>query len=67
MGEIAGFIKLIAEESSDKLSVLILSDHMLQTSFMRQPLAMKTGLTIRDIAETIHAHPTLAEGIRGIC
>jgi dihydrolipoamide dehydrogenase len=24
---------------------------------------MKAGLTIRDIAGTIHAHPTLAEGI----
>ncbi len=36
---------------------------MPQTSFTEAALAMKTGLTIRDIAETIHAHPTLAEGL----
>lgn len=63
MGEIAGFIKLIAEESSDKLiGAHIIGPHA-SDLISEAALAMKTGLTIRDVAETIHAHPTLAEGV----
>ena len=62
IGEIAGFVKLIAEESSDKLiGAHIIGPHA-SDLISEAALAMKTGLTIRDIAETIHAHPTLAEG-----
>ena len=63
MGEITGFIKLIAEESSDKLiGAHIIGPHA-SDLISEAALAMKNGLTIRDIAETIHAHPTLAEGL----
>jgi dihydrolipoamide dehydrogenase len=63
MGEITGFVKLIAEESSDKLiGAHIIGPHA-SDLIHEAALAMKSGLTIRDIAETIHAHPTLAEGI----
>ncbi len=63
MGEISGFIKLIAEESSDKLiGAHIIGPHA-SDLIHEAALAMKAGLTISDIAGTIHAHPTLAEGI----
>jgi len=63
MGEITGFIKLIAEEPSDKLiGAHIIGPHA-SDLISEAALAMKTGLTLRDIAETIHAHPTLAEGL----
>ncbi|RPI34187.1 MAG: dihydrolipoyl dehydrogenase, partial [Nitrospiraceae bacterium] len=63
MGDIAGFIKLIAEEASDKLiGAHIIGPHA-SDLIHEAALAMKAGLTIRDIAGTIHAHPTLAEGI----
>ncbi len=63
MGQITGFIKLIAEGSSDKLiGAHIIGPHA-SDLIHEAALAMKTGLTIRDIAETIHAHPTLPEGI----
>ncbi|PKL52298.1 MAG: dihydrolipoyl dehydrogenase [Nitrospira bacterium HGW-Nitrospira-1] len=63
MGEITGFIKLIAEESSDKLiGAHIIGPHA-SDLIHEAALAMKAGLTVRDIAETIHAHPTLAEGV----
>jgi dihydrolipoamide dehydrogenase len=63
MGEITGFVKLIAEESSDKLiGAHIIGPHA-SDLISEAALAMKNGLTIRDIAETIHAHPTLAEGM----
>lgn len=63
MGEITGSIKLIAEVSSDKLiGAHIIGPHA-SDLIHEAVLAIKSGLTIRDIAETIHAHPTLAEGI----
>lgn len=63
MGEIAGFVKLIAEESSDKLiGAHIMGPHA-SDLISEAALAMKAGLTIRDITETIHAHPTMAEGL----
>ena len=63
MGEIAGFVKLIAEESSDRLiGAHIIGPHA-SDLIHEAALAMKGGLTVRDIADTIHAHPTLAEGV----
>jgi dihydrolipoamide dehydrogenase len=63
MGEITGFVKLIAEESSDRLiGAHIIGPHA-SDLIHEAALALRKGLTIRDIAETIHVHPTLAEGV----
>jgi dihydrolipoamide dehydrogenase len=63
MGEIAGFIKLIAEESSDKLIGAHIIGPRASDLIHEAALAMKAGLTAGDVADTIHAHPTLAEGV----
>lgn len=63
IGEIAGFIKIISEESSDKiLGVHIIGPHA-SDLIHEAAVALKAGLTARDIAGTIHAHPTLSEGV----
>jgi dihydrolipoamide dehydrogenase len=63
IGEIAGFVKLIAEESSDKLiGAHIIGPHA-SDLIHEAALAIKAGLTAREVADTIHAHPTLAEGV----
>jgi dihydrolipoamide dehydrogenase len=63
MGEIAGFVKIIAEESSDRIiGVHIIGPHA-SDLIHEAAVAMKSGLKTRDIAETIHAHPTLSEGV----
>ena len=63
IGEIAGFVKLIAEDSSDRLiGAHIIGPHA-SDLIHEAALAMKAGLTVRDVADTIHAHPTLAEGV----
>jgi dihydrolipoamide dehydrogenase len=63
IGEISGFIKIIAEESTDK----IVGGHIIgphASDLIHEiVVAMKHGLSVRDIADSIHAHPTLAEGI----
>ncbi|MBI3592687.1 MAG: NAD(P)/FAD-dependent oxidoreductase, partial [Nitrospirae bacterium] len=63
MGEIAGMIKIIADADTDKvLGVHIIGPHA-SDLVHEGALAIKTGLTTKAVAEMIHSHPTLAEGI----
>jgi dihydrolipoamide dehydrogenase len=63
MGEIAGMFKLIAEEETDRiLGAHIIGPHA-SDLIHEAAVAMEKGLTARDVAHTIHAHPTLAEGL----
>ncbi|MDP2689317.1 MAG: dihydrolipoyl dehydrogenase [Deltaproteobacteria bacterium] len=61
MGETEGFVQIIADPATDKvLGCSIVGAHA--TDMIGEvALAMKTGATIKDIADTIHAHPTLPE------
>lgn len=63
MGEIAGLFKIITDEETDKiLGAHIIGPHA-SDLIHEVALAMEKGLTAKDISRTIHAHPTLAEGI----
>lgn len=63
MGEISGMFKIIADEETDKiLGAHIIGPHA-SDLIHEVALAMEKGLTTKDIAHTIHAHPTLAEGV----
>ncbi len=63
MGEIAGVIKVLADEATDKvLGVHMCGAHA--TDMIHEgALALKAGMTAKDIGDMIHAHPTLAEGV----
>ncbi len=61
LGE-GGFIKVIADALKGKvLGVHILAPHASEM-IGEATLAMKLGASLKDIADTIHAHPTLSEG-----
>ncbi len=63
MGEISGLFKIIAAEETDKiLGAHIIGAHA-SDLIHEVAIAMEKGLTVKDIAHTIHSHPTLAEGI----
>jgi dihydrolipoamide dehydrogenase len=63
IGEISGLFKIIADEETDKiLGAHIIGPHA-SDLIHEAALAMEKGLTAADIASTIHAHPTLAEGL----
>lgn len=63
MGDIAGFIKIIADVNTDRiLGAHIIGPHA-SDLIHELVVAMKAGLTAQDVSHTIHAHPTLAEGI----
>jgi len=62
--ETEGFVKIIADEKSDK----ILGAHMIGshvgTMVAEVALAMEFGASAEDIARTCHAHPTHTEAIK---
>lgn len=63
MGEIAGMIKIVADANTDKvLGVHIIGPHA-SDLVHEGALAIKAGLTAKEVADMIHAHPTLAEGL----
>lgn len=63
MGEISGMIKIIADAETDR----ILGGHIIgphASDLIHEiALAISGGLTAKDVAHMIHAHPTLSEGI----
>lgn len=63
IGEIAGFVKVIADADTDRvIGVHIIGSHA-SDIIHEAALAIKAGLKVKDISETIHAHPTLSEGL----
>ena len=63
MGEIAGVCKLICDAGSGKLLGAHIAGPHATDLIAEAALAIRMGLTAEDVASTIHAHPTLAEGI----
>jgi dihydrolipoamide dehydrogenase len=63
MNELAGMVKVVADAGTDKvLGVHIMGAHA--TDFVHEAaVAMALGATVKQVAETIHAHPTLAESV----
>ena len=63
IGEITGFIKILSDEYSGKIvGVHIIGPHA-SDLIHEGTLAIKNDLRARDLTETIHAHPTLSEGL----
>jgi dihydrolipoamide dehydrogenase len=63
IGEIEGIIKIVSDYTSDRLlGVHIIGPHASEL-IHEAAIAIKRGLKTKDIADTIHAHPTLSEGL----
>lgn len=63
MGELPGMFKLVCEEGSGRILGAHIAGAHATDLIAEAALAMQAGLTAADIAHTIHAHPTLAEGL----
>lgn len=64
MGEITGIFKIIADARTDRiLGVHIIGPHA-SDLIHEGALAMKGGVTANELADMMHAHPTLSEGFR---
>jgi dihydrolipoamide dehydrogenase len=63
-GEADGFVQMVAERGSGRiLGCQIVGPHAVEI-IHEVALAMRHGLSVSDIAETVHAHPAVAEVIR---
>lgn len=61
IGEIDGLIKIVSDLKTDRvLGVHIIGPHA-SDLIHEGTLAIRNGLTTKDVSETIHAHPTLSE------
>jgi dihydrolipoamide dehydrogenase len=61
IGEIAGEAKIVWDEETGKiLGVHMVGPHA-SDLIAEGALAIRAGCTVSDLAETIHAHPTLSE------
>ncbi len=65
MGRTEGFTKLLFDPDSDRLLGAGVIGPEAGELIAECALAIEMGATARDLAETIHAHPTLAETIAG--
>ncbi|MBF0488580.1 MAG: FAD-dependent oxidoreductase, partial [Nitrospirae bacterium] len=63
MGEISGMFKVIADTETNKLLGVHIIGHNAADIIHEAAVAMKAGMTAEALADTVHAHPTLAEGL----
>lgn len=64
IGETKGFVKLVADDKTGRLLGWHVVSHLANEVIMEGVLAIRKGLTVMDIAGTIHPHPTIPEMVR---
>ena len=62
--ETEGFVKIIAEEKTDKVLGVALISTLAGTMIAELAVAMEFGASAEDIARTCHAHPTHSEAVK---
>jgi len=63
MGEDVGFVQLVADKGSDLLLGASMMGPHVTDVIHEVAVAVRNGLTVRQLGGTIHAHPTIAEAI----
>ncbi len=64
IGETKGFVKLVTDDKTGRLLGWHVVSHLANEIIMEGVLAIRKGLTVMDIAGTIHPHPTVSEMVR---
>ena len=62
--ETEGFVKIIADEKTDKVLGVFMISAVAGTMIAELALAMEFGACAEDIARTCHAHPTHSEAVK---
>jgi dihydrolipoamide dehydrogenase len=66
-GESEGFVQVVAEKGTGRIvGCQIVGPHAVEI-IHEVALAKRNRLTVRDVAETVHAHPTVSEAVRFAC
>jgi dihydrolipoamide dehydrogenase len=61
IGEIAGIIKIVADRDTDRLLGMSIIGPEAAELIQQGTVAISSGLRARDVADMVHAHPTLSE------
>jgi len=61
-GETEGYVRIVADESGRVTGMEIIGPHA-SDLIHEGALAVENGLTLEQVAETVHAHPTLSETV----
>ena len=64
MGDVDGFVKVIADAKTDRLLGLHILGPRASDLIAEAALAMEFEATAEDIARSVHAHPTLPEAVK---
>ncbi len=62
--ETEGFVKIIADEKSDKVLGVSIINALAGSMIAEAAIAMEFGASAEDIARTCHAHPTHSEAVK---
>jgi len=62
LGELEGIVKLIADQEGRLVGAQIIAPNASEL-IAEMTLAVTKGLTLRDVSQTIHIHPTLSEAV----
>jgi len=63
ISEREGFVKVISDEKNENILGIQIIGPSATELIAEGVLAMKKGVTVRELASTIHAHPTLSEAV----
>lgn len=63
MGELPGFFKIVADCQTGKMLGVHIMGSRASDLVAEGTLALARNLTVQDLANVVHAHPTLAEGL----
>jgi dihydrolipoamide dehydrogenase len=63
LNETEGWVKVIGDAKTDKLLGVHMIGPEVTELVAEAALAIEMGATVNDLAQTIHAHPTLPEAI----
>ena len=63
MGEDVGYVQLVADKDSDLLLGASMMGPHVTDVIHEVAVAVRNGLTVRQLGNTIHAHPTIAEAV----
>jgi dihydrolipoamide dehydrogenase len=63
IGEIDGFVKVIARNENERIIGIHIIGPDASTLIAECTVAVNQGVTLREMARTIHAHPTVAEAM----
>jgi len=63
LGEWEGLVKMIAHAETDEVLGVDIMGHQASSLIAEAALAIQAGLKVKDIEDTIHAHPTMPEAL----